>query len=86
MRKYRKLENLPLTGRFGAMAAVSPQTILCEFLRYYPAGSSVEAATSPSRWDVTGKSADSASGHDTIRLKIIRNFGNLETNNSLQKQ
>ena len=39
-------------GRFGTMAAVSPQTILCEFARYYPAGSSVEAATAPSRWDV----------------------------------
>ena len=36
-------------GRFGAMAAVFPQTILCEFARYYPAGSSVEAATAPSR-------------------------------------
>ena len=41
-------------GRFGAMAAVSPQTILCEIARYYPAGSSVEAATAPSRWDVVG--------------------------------
>ena len=40
-------------GRFGAMAAVSPQTILCEIARYYPAGSSVEAATAPSRWDVS---------------------------------
>ena len=39
-------------GRFGAMAAVSPQTILCEIARYYPAASSVEAATAPSRWDV----------------------------------
>jgi len=28
-------------GRFGTMAAVSPQTILCEIERYYPAGSSV---------------------------------------------
>jgi len=28
-------------GRFGAMAAVIPQTILWEFARYYPAGSSV---------------------------------------------
>ena len=43
--------------RFGAMAAVIPQTILCEFARYYPAGSSVEAATTPSRWDVARKSA-----------------------------
>ena len=40
-------------GRFGAMAAVTPQTILCEIERYYPAGSSVEAATAPSRFDVT---------------------------------
>jgi len=28
-------------GRFGAMAAVSPQTILCKIERYYPAASSV---------------------------------------------
>ena len=41
-------------GRFGAMAAVSPQTILCKLERYYPAGSSVEAATAPSRLDVRG--------------------------------
>ena len=40
-------------GRFGAMAAVSPQTILCEIARYSPAGSSVEAATAPSRLDVS---------------------------------
>ena len=42
-------------GRFGAMAAVSPQTILWEIGRYSPAGSSVEAATAPSRWDVRCK-------------------------------
>ena len=42
----------PPNGRFGTMAAVIPQTILWEFARYYPAGSSVEAATAPSRWDV----------------------------------
>jgi len=47
-------------GRFGTMAAVIPQTILCEFARYYPAASSVEAATAPSRWDVRGNFADSA--------------------------
>ena len=45
-------------GRFGAMATVSPQTILCEIARYYPAGSSVEAATAPSRWDVGCKCND----------------------------
>jgi len=41
-------------GRFRKMAAVTPQTILCEFGRYYPAASAVEAATSRSRWDVIG--------------------------------
>jgi len=38
--------------RFGVMAAVAPQTILCGNERLYPAGSLVEAATTPSRWDV----------------------------------
>ena len=39
-------------GQFGVMAAVTPQTILCGNERLYPAGSSVGAATTPSRWDV----------------------------------
>ena len=39
-------------GRFGAMAAVTPQTILWDFERYYPAASLVEAATASSRLDV----------------------------------
>ena len=38
--------------RFCEMAAVTPQTILWEIERYYPAASVVEAATSQSRWDV----------------------------------
>ena len=38
--------------RFGVMAAVAPRTILCGNERLYPAGSSVGAATTPSRWDV----------------------------------
>jgi len=42
-------------GRFGVMAAVAPQTILCGNERLYPAGSVVEAATTPSRWDVVCK-------------------------------
>ena len=41
-------------GRFGVMAAVTPQTILCGNERLYPAGSLVGAATTPSRWDVVG--------------------------------
>ena len=35
-------------GKFGVMAAVAPQTILCGNERLYPAGSSVDAATTPS--------------------------------------
>ena len=49
------LKTTAANGRFGTMAAVSPQTILWEFARYYPAASSVEAATAPSRWDVVRK-------------------------------
>ena len=39
-------------GRFGVMAAVTPQKRQCKFESLYPAGSVVEAATTPSRWDV----------------------------------
>ena len=42
-------------GRFGVMAAVVPQKRQCKFGSLYPAGSLVEAATTPSRWDVVGK-------------------------------
>jgi len=42
-------------GRLCEMAAVPPQTILCEIARLSPAGSIVEAATSQSRWDVICK-------------------------------
>ena len=34
-------------GRFGKIAALAPHKRQCEFGSYYPAGSSVEAATSP---------------------------------------
>ena len=40
-------------GRFGVMAAVTLRTILCGNECLHPAGSLVEAATTPSRWDVT---------------------------------
>jgi len=42
-------------GRFGVMAAVTPQKRQCELETLYPAGSVVEAATTPSRWDVKRK-------------------------------
>ena len=47
-------------GQFGVMAAVTPRTILCGNERLYPAGSSVEAATTPSRWDVVCNVGQSA--------------------------
>ena len=53
MEKLNGHKSPSANGRFGSMAAVTPQTILWEFARYYPAASSVEAATAPSRWDVT---------------------------------
>ena len=45
-------------GRFGVMAAVAPQKWQCEFETLYPAGSLVEAATTPSRWDVVGNAGE----------------------------
>ena len=39
------------------MAAVATQKWQCEFETLYPAGSFVEAATTPSRWDVVRKRA-----------------------------
>ena len=50
--KKREWKATAYNGRFGVMAAVAPQTILCGNERLYPAGSSVEAATTPSRRDV----------------------------------
>jgi len=41
--------------RFCVIAAVSPQIMQCILASYYPAGSSVEAATTQSRDNVRGK-------------------------------
>jgi len=48
------LDATAYNGRFGKIAALAPQQRQCELGSYYPAGSFVEAATSPSRWDVRG--------------------------------
>ena len=61
-------------GRFGVMAAVAPRTILCGNERLYPAGSSVEAATTPSRWDVGSKYSESVV-EKAVRLEL--KFNNL---------
>ena len=66
-------------GRFGVMAAVPPQTILYGNERLYPAGGVVEAATTPSRWDVicngrknSGKRNRSNEDSDLNRLLILK--------------
>ena len=41
--------------RFCVIAAVNPQIMQWELASYYPAGSSVEAATTQSRHPVSGK-------------------------------
>ena len=40
-------------GRFGVMAAVAPRKRQYKFGSLYPAETVVEAATTPSRWNVT---------------------------------
>ena len=50
------IESTAVNGRFGVMAAVTPQKRQCEIASLYPAGNFVEAATTPSRWDVSGHS------------------------------
>ena len=63
-------------GRFGVMAAVIPQKQQCKFESLYPAGSSVEAATTPSRWDVARNGEDrvrkATNGRNTIKDKKYR--------------
>jgi hypothetical protein len=49
---------------------IIPREVQCDFGSLPPARSSVEAATTPSRWDVGRKSGDSSSGQrQKIRLK-----------------
>ena len=54
--------------RFGVMAAVAPQKRQCKFETLYPAGSLVEAAPTPSRWDVSRQRRDSAVGQRIEKL------------------
>ena len=69
MKKKAKWEATAGNGRFGVMAAVAPQKRQCKFGSLSPAGSSVVAATTPSRWDVIGKSGDSACGSRKNKVK-----------------
>ena len=70
-----------LNGRFGVMAAVAPQKRQCEIERLSPAGSLVEAATTPSRWDVSSNRA-------TVQYGIceLRTSNSLKCNKRIEKQ
>jgi len=61
--------------RFGATAAVTPQKRQCGNERLYPAGSVVEAATTPSRLDVVCKPAKARWKHteNDRELCLVRN-------------
>ena len=55
--------------RFGVMAAVAPRKVQCEFGSLYPAGNSVEAATTPSRWDVSSNGRNGSARLESILKK-----------------
>ena len=59
-------------GRFGAMAAVARRQFCAKLHVIYPAASSVEAATAPSRWDVTRKRGGSTFLNGQQQNKIDR--------------
>ena len=71
LKEQKERENTAYNGRFGVMAAVIPQKQQCKFESLYPAGSSVEAATTPSRWDVVGNARTVQ--RDTEARKLNRN-------------
>jgi hypothetical protein len=49
MKSQERAKCTAANERFGVIAAVTPQIMQCKLASYYPAGSSVEAATTPSR-------------------------------------
>ena len=53
--RKKGLKTTAANERFCVIAAVSPQIMQCKLASYYPAGSSVEAATTQSRHHVSGK-------------------------------
>ena len=64
--------------RFGVMAAEAPRKRQCKFGREYPAGNIVEAATTPSRWDVRCNRANR-------QCIIIKKENKTETNIHIDK-
>jgi len=58
------VDGRPPNERFCVIAAVTPQIMQCELASYYPAGSSVEAATTQSRHHVSGKRRTAQREHE----------------------
>ena len=61
-------------GRFYEMAAVAPHKRQCNFGGFAPARASVEAATTPSRWDVSCKRETVGRGQRSRRLNFRINY------------
>ena len=60
--KFYRMAATAFNERFCVIAAVTPQIMQCKLASYYPAGSSVEAATTQSRHHVSSKPGDSTAG------------------------
>ena len=63
--------------RFGVMAAVTPRKRQWEIERLYPAGRVVEAATTPSRWDVGCKCGTAQCNWEAKKTRIFDNEARL---------
>jgi len=66
--KKRKLRSTAPNERFCVIAAVTPQIMQCKLASYYPAGSSVEAATTQSRHHVRGYGGTGSSRTTNYKL------------------
>jgi len=67
-----KIKDTAYNERFHASGGVCPLTVLWNFGSLYPAGSLVEAATSPSRHHVSSNVGESMWDNDEIKNKIIK--------------
>jgi hypothetical protein len=71
--KYNPFKNNKMPAPNEAVwrnGGISPQKVQCEFGSLYPAGSSVEAATTPSRLDVSRHPCETAPKSDNGRQDL----------------
>jgi len=78
----KMIERAAYNERFCVIAAVSPQIMQWKLASYYPAGSSVEAATTQSRHHVIGNAgqcgADSEARSEKLNVRIWKIEKNVE--------